>query len=177
MIRLQVLADWPGVSTFGSCQWWYHIYFASWEGCWPGSSCSKYTQDQSNSHTQFPLNLWPSKIAVIFSNFLFDSIGTFQYLRQGDCILMVCIFQLVIDEGSIGTLELHESASGGGYAPSTVLYSDLVKVSQRRWMCSKCSPSLDVSVQQAWVGIQNLSGWVTCISLKLPSRAILDNND
>ena len=36
--------------------------------------------------------------------------------------------QLVVDEGTTGTLEVQEAALGGGFAPTTQLYADLVKV-------------------------------------------------
>ena len=36
--------------------------------------------------------------------------------------------QVVVSEGSVGTLELQEAGVGGGFAPITALYSELVKV-------------------------------------------------
>ena len=36
--------------------------------------------------------------------------------------------QLVVSEGNLGTLEVQEAATGGGFAPTTALYTELVKV-------------------------------------------------
>ena len=56
--------------------------------------------------------------------FKMDHMGaaTFLQLRAGDCA------QLLVDEGTTGTLEVQETALGGGFAPTTELYTELVKV-------------------------------------------------
>ena len=85
--------------------------------------------------------------------------------------------QLVVSEGNLGTMEVQEAATGGGFAPTTALYTELVKVPLRNRPGNgeMSGNSIFQGQDRTWGSLKRFA--VTCSDICLCSRSAGSKND